>query len=571
MKKKRVVPIFIIIIGLIFSGMVLFANLLGLDSNTSWSRLRILALLACLLVTAIPLFFLFLPNQTDSILNRIKEIPFISNLLGSQTSKILIKYSFLLPIICFVFILYVWFVSSGTWTDWVSPTRYYADLARGFERGNLFMATKPDHRLAEISDPYDPLIRKENDVEILLDASYFQGKYYLYWGPVPALLLVPVQVFYHLRIGDMQLSFVFSCGLFIVLTLFTLFIREKFFDTLPKWTLSVSILLIGTANPIMYMLNNYNSAMVYEVAIIGGQFFMIFGMLIAVSIFEQPFHYWKLILIGFLWTLAIATRLNLLLPVATMCIILVCYWFTKNKGWKWLIKNVLCLAIPLILGGIALGWYNWVRFGSVTESGLYYQLLKGINLQTNTVPLLHPIYIPQNLYNNLFYSFGLDEQFPFTRVRVGYMAPILSFYPLPDIYGAQRITGILVSVPFVLFALIPFVKIASRAYKNNQRNLNSLFWIIVMLGSVFGTAFVFLLFYYFSAMRYLTDFMPSLLILSTIGFWQGYKELEQKPSKQKQYAILSIGIISLSIFFSIVIAVSINDARFEIINWFTKS
>lgn len=62
----------------------------------------------------------------------------------------------------------------------------YANLAEGFSRGHLYMASAPDARLARLSDPYDPAAR--GGINYIWDASYFNGRYYLYFSPLPALI-----------------------------------------------------------------------------------------------------------------------------------------------------------------------------------------------------------------------------------------------------------------------------------------------------------------------------------------------------------------------------------------------
>src|SRR5271170_3296922 len=61
----------------------------------------------------------------------------------------------------------------------------YARLADGFLHGQLSLPARPDPRLLVLTNPYDP---KANAGLRLDDAVLFNGKYYIYWGPVPALL-----------------------------------------------------------------------------------------------------------------------------------------------------------------------------------------------------------------------------------------------------------------------------------------------------------------------------------------------------------------------------------------------
>src|SRR5690349_19264948 len=146
MKNRRIASIIFFISGLTFSGMVLFADALGLDDHSGWGRTRILALVLGIFLTAFAALYLLHQARAESwiaALNlKLEQIPW-----AAVSLKIWRSYSFLLPIVMFVILIYIWLISSGTWTEWVSPTRYYADLARGFEKGNLFIPGTPDPKL----------------------------------------------------------------------------------------------------------------------------------------------------------------------------------------------------------------------------------------------------------------------------------------------------------------------------------------------------------------------------------------------------------------------------------------
>lgn len=552
----------------IFLGIILFANSLGLDTNTSWGRARSTAFAINLLAIILAAIFTFAPNKIEQAIVKLfrKTLNKLSSIFISQEQVNTIRsYFFTLPAIAFVIITYIWLVSSGTWAVWNSPTRYYANLARGFANGTLYIPGKPDPRLEKLTNPYDPTQRV--GINVPVDVSYYHGKYYLYWGPVPSLLLVPIQSIYHGRVGDLQLTFFFTCGIFLLLSALIINIWNLFFSQQPKWLLLISILLVGMAGPTLFMLNNFKGARIYEAAIAGGQFFLIAGLFTAVTTLGKPVSYWKSLLIGILWALSIGTRLFLIIPIGAISVTLVYFWFSEKRKLTEKITQTLFLLIPIIFGGIALGWYNWARFGSVTESGLYYQLA-GPNLQKNYSLLIHRDYFIQNLYNYLFQPFENSTQFPFISVRNGITTPILLSYILPPIYNSQQITGILFSTPFVILSLIPIFLLftQSRNIKSNQyRNLN---WISFLLGISTLTAFLFLMLFFWAAMRYIDDFMPSLLTLSTIGLWQGYATWAHKPMQKKLFTIFSVTLASTSLLLSFLIAISINDARFEIIRFF---
>jgi len=547
------------------ASLILFADAIGLDDHAGWGRLRTISFLLCLSAGVLSFLPLLFPHQTEELLGRIKEVPLVISLLNSKPAVLLREYAFLLPIMGFVFLIYIWLVSSGTWVNWRSPTRYYANLARGFERGNLYISTPPDPKLEEISDPYDDALRIENGIDIVPDASYYNGRYYLYWGPVPAVFLIPVQSAYGGKVGDMQLVFFFTCGIFLVLSQFFILVRNRFFPNLPRWMLGMSILLAGTASPVMYMLNGYNSAMIYEAAITGGQFFLASGILAAATSLGARASYWRLALTGMLWALAIGTRLNLMLPVAAMSFILLVSWFSVKGHYFEKFASISSLAFPLLLGGAVLGWYNWARFGSITEFGLSYQLA-WLHPQKHYDDLFRVVYILQNIYNYVFRAFAFRTEFPFLYIEWGIKDPILASYPLPNFYNTQQITGILFTTPFFVFAFAPlswFISGKSRMFL--QQN-NSLLWFLLMLASSSLAAFLFLMTFFWSAMRYLLDFVPSLLALSVIGFWQGYTLLSDSPA-HKVYIFFGSSLAGASILVSILLAISINDARFQIIRF----
>jgi len=572
MRNGKIISIIFLIVGFTFSGMILFADALGLDDHSGWGRLRIMAFTASLSVMVFAALYLLFPGWLEQIAAKLRAgiglNPLVSSLRKSRLAAFAREYSFTFPIMAFVILIYIWLVSSGTWTTWVSPTRYYADLARGFERGKLFMAITPDPMLAELPNPYDPSARKEQEIETPFDVTYFNERYYLYWGPVPALMLVPVQSVFHGRVGDLQLTFGFTCGIFILLSILIIFIWDRFFHNLPRWMLGTSIFLAGTANPVLFMLNNYKGARIYEAAIAGGQFFLVGGLLVAITALGRPSSHWKLALAGSLWALSIGARLTLVLPIGVMAFIMSCSWIVMKGRLLEKIANLFALAIPLVLGFFAQGWYNWARFGKVTESGLYYQLA-GINLQENYDILILPVYFFQNLYNYLLHPFVFDAQFPFVRVEYGEIQSILPSLPLPRLYSSQQITGLLAAVPFVLFASIPFILLRTGKYMDQQGRQNTLYWIVLMLGGSFMAAFLFLMFFFWSAMRYFEDFMPSLLALSVVGFWQGYAALAPESAARKRFAVLGAALAGVSMFISILLAISINDARFEIVRLFS--
>src|SRR5574340_1057878 len=91
--------------------------------------------------------------------------------------------------IALVLTFYLWLGSLGTWTRWPQSTNWYGQLASAFLHGQISLLQQPDSDLLALSDPYNP--SQLANVPYPLDYSLYEGKFYFYVGPVPALLLAP--------------------------------------------------------------------------------------------------------------------------------------------------------------------------------------------------------------------------------------------------------------------------------------------------------------------------------------------------------------------------------------------
>jgi hypothetical protein len=219
-----------------------------------------------------------------------------------------------LAAVCFgviVVAIYVWYVSVGRWIDWPKNTNFYDQLAAGFSHGQSYLLEKPDPALAKLADPYD--FNNRHGIHVLWDTSYYDGKYFLNWGPAPALVLVVVHLFTSQPIGDEVLVFSFVSGAFLFSCLLILRLRECLFPDLNWKYVIPAILIAGFANPLPWLLNR---PAIYEASIAGGQFFLMAGLFFAfTAIAQPPPSSWKLVLSSLCWVLAMTSRATLTLAV----------------------------------------------------------------------------------------------------------------------------------------------------------------------------------------------------------------------------------------------------------------
>ena len=440
--------------------------------------------------------------------------------------------------------IYVFFVSVGTWSKWPATTDFYAQLAKAFDQGQVSLLTQPDPSILALQNPYqyDELRKKAT---YIWDISLYEGKYYIYWGPAPAVIMAIVGLLHPIKAGDQYIVFASACGLFFVNILILFSLWKRFFSDLPVWAFEIIVVFVGLVSPLLWSLNDPE---VYEASILFGQFLLMGGLYFAFISFDQPASStWKLTLAGICWAAAIASRITLILPIAFWIVLFTAFTIKKNGRDVW--KSLLVMILPLLISLAAMGWYNWVRFDSPLEFGLHYQLTSSDLRKTQLFSLA---YLPSNLYGYLFYGFDLQNTFPFL-VADNPMHPIIFPNLVPSILFEQT-TGILWTSPFLLFALIPLVSLIKEKKSSEQNNL--LRWVsLSLLGSAF-LLFSTILLYFYQTMRFLDDIAPQLALLSGIGFWEGLQYFKVRQNKFQpvyQYAAILLVIASCVISFLLAI------------------
>lgn len=534
MQKTASRSIFLII-SILTLGTAIFAQEIGFDTSPGWGKGRIALLILGILIAC---------------------APWVIRKRAADSAKPAETDLFVFPMLLIVIGIYFWFTS----VSHELTSRYYSLLATSFRSGELSLQLNPDPALLQLANPYNPAARE--GIKVPQDLSLYKGKFYLYWGPAPSLLLAIAEPFLPGKVGEVYILFAFVCGIFLSQFLLIMHLWQRFFRGIPKWMLVLCLGFAGLANPALWLLCQPK---LYETAIAGAQFFFISGLVSAIfALDRRPASNVGLILAGALWALAVGTRLVMVFPVVFMTLVIIYWVFTRNRNS--LIKfagGLIPLGVPLFLGAVALCWYNWARFGSIFETGFTYQLA-GPYLQKHLDELFLPVYVFQNLYNYVLNPFTLKASFPFLSPVRGVLKEIVPWQTLPPFYTVQAITGFLCAVPFTVFAGVPLALSIKELFRKNQVKDSvedsatfSLPWITISLIGSFAFPFISLLAFFWAAMRYAEDFMPALLLLSIIGFWQGYQIINPDTKKGKTYAALGILLTLLSISIAVFLALSI--------------
>jgi hypothetical protein len=428
----------------------------------------------------------------------------------------------------------LWVFTAGKMTAFPGGTRYFHQLGEAFQSGQLHLLVEPDARLAELENPYD--LRQRKNIPVLWDASYYDGKYFLYWGAVPGVIAAVVGQLASLDLRDPQLVLFFTLGTILFSLLFLRAVWRLVGRDLPAWLLLGGMLALAVNAPLIWLLTRPS---VYEVAISGGQCFLMAGFYFAfLGLSGGSLSIGRTILAGIAWALTVGTRLNLLLPVAFLCGLLVWRIYQSvRRNFRRAAPAWLAFTSPLLFGAAAIAWYNYARFGSVLESGHRYQFT-GLGLPGDYGLVTSLGYILPNLYSYLARLPLFAGRFPFIIVPWVKEGAWPGFISLPaSYYYSEPVAGLLFLVPLVgLAALVGlgwfyliFHGVAGQKAQEESREGACLHWLVIWLGGAALLELLVLLVFISSSLRYLEDLTPTWILLSTVFFSRAWIRLPGEP------------------------------------------
>ena len=317
---------------------------------------------------------------------------------------------------------------------------YYNLLADSFLAGKLSLLLKPATELLRLPDPYDPAA---NGSLRLHDASLYKGRYYLYFGPVPALLLfVPFRSLPFGKITEPFAVALFGFGAFLFTALILVRLARRARPVVSDGLLLLGILALGISNAVPFLLRR---PVVYEVAISGGAFFIMLGFFFLVRSREhdRPSRL-SMALLSFCWGLSVGCRpLYVFAGLALLAIWSILLLKNKERTFRTALLDGVSLAFPFVICLLALGLYNFLRFDSWTEFGVKYQLPGALSRPET---MFRAGNIIPGLYFNTLRLPKVDCNFPFFLLQR--VSPI----SLPTHYNSnEAIAGFLISSPIAVF------------------------------------------------------------------------------------------------------------------------
>ncbi len=313
---------------------------------------------------------------------------------------------------------------------------YYDYLGRAFAHGHLYLPVQPTPQLLALPNPYDPSI--DNSIRNQ-DMVLYGGKYYLYFGAAPAVLLfTPWRLVTGHDLPQNFAAFLFALGGFLfslgaLLRVFRLAAVRS-----PLWLLAFLVLGLAFCQSVPFLMNR---VAVYEVAIVGGYFCLSAAVFFFTRALPLGPNSWRwLAASGLAFGAAVACRPHLIFAGAIAAVVLAA--LTRRRP-------LAAFLGAWAFAGLLIAAYNYERFGNPVEFGFRYQLCgPGQNRvelgARNLVPGAYYMLLDRPEFSGVFPWMRMVFRFPFNSAER---------HPLPPEYFVEPCVGALWLAPFLFAAL----------------------------------------------------------------------------------------------------------------------
>lgn len=255
----------------------------------------------------------------------------------------------------------------------------YCVLARALAKGQVYLDEKPSDELMALENPYDKDLRSAEGVSYLWDYAYYEGKYYVYFGLMPALVFyLP----YYLITGQdlpMHLDFyIMSAGFVIGIFLLVHQLVKKYFrkTPFPIYLLLCFTMIWGIGGLYLVLHPDFYSVPKYFSIVM-----TVLGLYFWLSSVDdedgENVKLWRMA-VGSLCMACVAGGRTQMVLGSFLAIPIFWKVFIK-KSWKETFekKNILRFVVfilPFVVIAAILMSYNYARFGSVFDFGANYNL-----------------------------------------------------------------------------------------------------------------------------------------------------------------------------------------------------
>ena len=439
----------------------------------------------------------------------------------------------------------IWWTASTSDEEYVLD-QYNHKLVDAFMAGQVNLNIPALPKLLEMDRPHDIQERADRGlirgVDYHWDHVYYEGKWYSYFGIVPVLILfLPFKVIAGFYLQTSVAVVIFCCASAWLLVLIWHELIKKFMKNMP-FVLYIMGAAVMALTPMT--LHMARTPRVYEAAVMSGLAFAAAGLLCLIkATVDEKISFKHLAFASIFLALSVGCRPTLVLISLFLPLFLLPWLATLWKDKKQLIKVALCVIPAYAIVATGLMYYNYIRFGSVTEFGVTYQVTVA---DVSKFSLLNPISkIDKALYGLRMYLFApleFSAGFPFVKPYTGEIN-YMGYIYFHDIIG-------LINYPIVwLLVLLPFLKADIRERSKLLWRMFLLMPAIALFMIVIATGIG-----GFNA-RYHVDYMWMFIIMSLVCAYFLHEKLCGQPQVQmgvlKLFCVMCTATIAVALLTSI--------------------
>jgi hypothetical protein len=404
---------------------------------------------------------------------------------------------------------FYWTVNANNgFEDW-GDMDYYRLLVRGWKKGQLSLDKAPAPELLALPDPYDP---NQNGPYKLGDATLFRGKYYIYFGPSPALtLMLPFSVLIGKELTTGGAVFVFCSVAFLAASALWLTLRRRYFPDSHLIIAPLGVLALGFGT---HLLSLAQRPMMWELPISSGIAFTTLAVLAACAAIHGRRPVRAMALAGLLLGLAVGARPTCLFAsVLLLAPLWHAYRIRQSPQIAW--RMSLAASITLGICGLALMAHNYARFENPLEWGQNYQLSGAYEGKLTHFSIR---FLPHNFAVYFFQLLQWSAEFPFLKSEG------IEISHIPGYFGTEEVAGLAATFPFIWF-LVGLPLVGWRRDAEERRTM----W--VTLGCIAGylvPVMALVMCYFSTTTRYQADFalmvgVMALLSMLAIERWAQHR------------------------------------------------
>lgn len=399
---------------------------------------------------------------------------------------------------CFVMFLCIWFAREvyqgfyGNVEPWkypfseneiVNKVEYFTPEIQMFDalkKNMTHVDQYPSNELKKLDNPYDFSERVANVTPFWWDASYYKDNYYFYFGQsVIFIVVVP----YYLITGELPAT---QLTLFILTIISIVGIFFLIRQIMRKFKTNTSYILYIFFNCVVVF-----GSMTYVLVKIGNHYVLTISTAIACMVWSIGLSYAAVcsnnyivkrilyVLSAILCVLVFESRpSSIILLIGAVAPLFIFVLINQSRSIVSRMIDVAAYIVPILVGGIVIMYYNYLRFDNIFEFGLTYQLtVRDISYDTFRFT---PRKIMNAIYSFFFRPLKPVSQFPYfttlaTRASTNgnffYEDPAAGIFALPFAWG--------------VFSL-PYMKL-------NEAKLEKITYISMLCSAVFLSVFDYLM------------------------------------------------------------------------------